>query len=181
VQHLAGFAAAGYQPSPRLPIAGIEAEQHLDLLAVQQRMVKTPSSSGCEVPCRGWVWPTYDRMKVGIAAEHVVFGPDETTIPGVRRNLFGKDEQVIRSVIFSYAQKATQDFARIFGGLKVFENPKSHIDMARLIKYLTEPGDIVLDFFACSGRRRTAFFWRIAPTKTPRQFIRVQGFSQASH
>jgi len=128
----------------------------------------------CKVPSRGWVWPTYDRMKVEIAAGHVVFGPDETTIPSVRRNLFEKDEQVMRSVIFSYAQKATQDFARIFGGLKVFENPKSYVDMERLVKYLTEPGDIVLDFFAGSGTTAHGVLLANRANDTPRQFICVQ-------
>jgi adenine-specific DNA-methyltransferase len=81
----------------------------------------------------------------------VVFGPDERTIPSVRRDLFAKDEQVMRSVVFSYAQTASQDFARIFDGKNIFDNPKSYRDLRRLVEYLTHPGDLVLDFFAGSG------------------------------
>ena len=105
----------------------------------------------CKVPSRGWVWPTYERMKVEINKGNIRFGPDETTIPGIRTNLFEKDNQVMRSVTFSYAQKATQDFAAIFNGNKVFDNPKSFLDIERLILYLTEPGDLVIDFFAGSN------------------------------
>jgi len=105
----------------------------------------------CKIPSRGWVWPTRERMQVEIDKGNIAFGPDETTIPGVRTNLFDKDDQVMRSVIFSYAQKASQDFAKIFGGEKVFDNPKSYLDLKRLVEYLSEPGDIVLDFFAGSG------------------------------
>ena len=42
-------------------------------------------------------------MKEEIDKRNIIFGPDETTIPGVRMTLFEGDEQVMRSVIFSYA------------------------------------------------------------------------------
>ena len=105
----------------------------------------------CKVPSRGWVWPTYVRMKEEIDAGNIVFGVDEKTIPSVRRNLFEKDEQVMRSVIFSYAQKASQDFAALFDGRMVFQNPKSYLDIQRLVEYYSKPGDLILDFFAGSG------------------------------
>lgn len=105
----------------------------------------------CKVPGRGWVWPTRDRMEEEIKAGNVVFGVDETTIPSVRMNLFEKDEQVMRSVQFSYAQKATQDFAALFDGKAVFQNPKSYRDLQKLVTYFTDAGDVVCDFFAGSG------------------------------
>ena len=96
----------------------------------------------CTVPSRGWVWPTYERMKQEIDAGNIVFGPDERRIPSIRRNLFEKDEQVLRSVIFSYAQKASQEFVALFDGQVVFQNPKSYRDLHRdLVSYLTSPGD----------------------------------------
>jgi adenine-specific DNA-methyltransferase len=57
----------------------------------------------------------------------------------------------MRSVIFSYAQKSAQDFSKIFDGKKVFDNPKSHLDMERLVTYLTNKDDLAMDFFAGSG------------------------------
>jgi adenine-specific DNA-methyltransferase len=81
----------------------------------------------CKIPSRGWVWSTYERMNEEIEKGNIVFGIDESTIPGVRMNLFEKDEQVMRSVTFSYAQKASQDFAALFDGQKVFDNPKSYL------------------------------------------------------
>ena len=105
----------------------------------------------CKVPGRGWVWPTYERMKQEIDAGNIVFGSDHTTIPSVRRNLFVKDQQVMRSVLFSYAQKASQDFAGLFDGNAVFQNPKSFRDLQKLVSYFTEPGDLIFDFFAGSG------------------------------
>jgi adenine-specific DNA-methyltransferase len=127
----------------------------------------------CKIPGRGWVWPTFERMKVEIDAGNIAFGEDETTVPMVRRDLFVKDEQVMRSVIFSYAQKATQDFAALFDGAPVFQNPKSYRDLQRLVSYLTEPGDLVLDFFAGSGTTGHGVMLA-SRTGLPRRFILVQ-------
>ena len=127
----------------------------------------------CKVPSRGWVWATYERMKKEIDAGNIVFGVDETTIPAVRTDLFVRDEQVMRSVVFSYAQKATQDFAALFDGVAVFQNPKSFRDLQRLVVYLTDPGDLVLDFFAGSGTTGHGVMLA-SSTGTPRRFILVQ-------
>ncbi|WP_108103994.1 site-specific DNA-methyltransferase [Geobacter sp. DSM 2909] len=128
----------------------------------------------CKVPSRGWVWPTYERMKEEIDKDNIIFGPDETTIPGVRMTLFEKDDQVMRSVTFSYAQKASQDFAKIFDGKKAFDNPKSYIDMERIIDYLSNPGDLVLDFFAGSGTTAHGVMLSNVRATTDRRFICVQ-------
>lgn len=105
----------------------------------------------CRVPKRGWVYPSIERMNEEIAKGMVIFGADETTSPSIRRNLFDKATQVMRSVMFSYAQTASQQFDAIFDDVKVFENPKSYADLERLVKYLSEPNDIVMDFFAGSN------------------------------
>ena len=128
----------------------------------------------CKIPSRGWVWATYARMKEEIEKGNVVFGPDQTTIPAVRRNLFDRDEQVMRSVIFSYAQKASQEFARLFDGKKVFDNPKSYIDLERLVEYLSQPGDLILDFFAGSGTTAHGVLLANRKSSVHRRFICVQ-------
>lgn len=130
----------------------------------------------CKVPGRGWVWPTFDRMEQEINAGNIVFGLDETTIPSVRMNLFEKDEQVMRSVQFSYAQKATQDFAALFDGRAVFQNPKSYRDLQKLVTYFTDPGDVVCDFFAGSGTTGHGVMRSNAEagTEADRRFVLVQ-------
>jgi adenine-specific DNA-methyltransferase len=105
----------------------------------------------CKVPRSGWRYPTYKRFKEEQDKGRIVFGPDETTVPSIRYNLFDSTEQVERSVIFSYAQTASQQFDAIFDDQKVFDNPKSYADLERLVKYLSGPDDIVLDFFAGSN------------------------------
>ena len=105
----------------------------------------------CRIPKSGWRYPTSERFWEEVDRGRIVFGRDETTVPSVRRNLFESDDQVMRSVMFSYAQTASNRFSDIFDGERVFDNPKSYADMARLVSYLTRPDDLVLDFFAGSG------------------------------
>lgn len=124
----------------------------------------------CKLPVSGWRYPTAKRFWEEYDKGKIVFGQDETTVPSVRNNLFDKNTQVMRSVDFSYAQTASQEFAKIFGGKKVFENPKSISDLRRIVEYLTEEDDIVLDFFAGSGTTGHA----VMLANVNRQFILVQ-------
>jgi adenine-specific DNA-methyltransferase len=128
----------------------------------------------CKVPQRGWVFSTKQRMDEMIAAGVVVFGADESLVPKIRSNLFEKTEQVLRSVQFSYAQTASQQFDKIFGGKKVFDNPKPFGDLAKLIDYLCGPDDLVLDFFAGSGSTGHATLLSNRVGGNARRFICVQ-------
>ena len=107
----------------------------------------------CKCPDAGWRFPSIKRMQEEISAGRVVFGPDETTLPRIRRNLFEYDAQVMRSVHFSYAQTATLEFNKIFDGLRIFENPKSVTDIKDLIRYITPDFKdcTILDFFSGSA------------------------------
>ena len=101
-------------------------------------------------PRSGWRYPTPKRFWEEVEAGRIAFGPDETTIPRVRTNLFEHGGEVMHSVHYSYAQTATNAFNLIFDGQRVFDNPKHFEDLRSLVAYLTGPDDIVLDFFAGS-------------------------------
>lgn len=73
-------------------------------------------------------------------------------------------------MLFSYAQTATQEFQKIFDGKKVFDNPKHFDDIRKLVDYLSDEGDIILDFFGGSGS--TAHAVMLANGR--REFIIVQ-------
>jgi adenine-specific DNA-methyltransferase len=88
--------------------------------------------------------------------------------------MFDADVQVMHSVSFSYAQTAATQFADIFDGKKTFDNPKSYTDLERLVGYLSEPGDTVLDFFAGSGSSFHGLVRTNADESTPRKMIAVQ-------
>lgn len=127
-----------------------------------------------KLPIRGWIFPTRRRFIEMYAAGRVVFGPDETTVPALRSNLFDANTQVMGSITFSYAQTASQQFSALFGGKKVFDNPKSYADLEALVRYLTEPGDTVMDFFAGSNTTMHAVLRANGGGCSPRRMVAVQ-------
>ena len=130
----------------------------------------------CKCPDAGWRFPNPKRMQEEIDSGRVVFGPDETTLPRIRRNLFEYDAQVMRSVHFSYAQTATVEFNKIFDNLRIFENPKSMDDLKALIRYITAENkdSIILDFFSGSATTAHAVFLQNTEDNGHRKFIMVQ-------
>lgn len=128
----------------------------------------------CKKPTSGWRYPTKERFWEEVDSGKIVFGEDETTVPRVRSNLFDSAKQVMGSVQYSYAQTASVEFAKIFDGKRVFENPKNFKDMGTLIDYLTDENDIVLDFFAGSGSTAHGVIDINAANKTKRKYILVQ-------
>lgn len=129
----------------------------------------------CKKPVSGWRYSTPQRLQEEIEKGHVVFGVDETTVPRVRLNLFEQDKEVLRSVQFSYAQTTTNEFTKLFGGKRVFDNPKSVDDIAQLVEYITlSNGDVVLDFFSGSSTTAQAVIQINAKDNGHRKFIMVQ-------
>lgn len=105
----------------------------------------------CKLPTSGWRYPNPTRFWEEVAKGRVVFGPDETTVPRVRTNLFENSDQVMTSVHYSYAQTSANEFNALFDGRRVFDNPKPISDLRRLIAYITGPDDLICDFFAGSA------------------------------
>lgn len=128
----------------------------------------------CKIPRSGWRWPTKERFDDEYRKGCIAFGTDETKIPSVRTYLFEKITEVMRSVHFSYAQTAAQQFDAIFDGNRVFDNPKPFPDLAKLVEYLTSDGDVVLDFFAGSCSLAHGVLSANRKLNTNRRFICVQ-------
>ena len=130
----------------------------------------------CKVPSRGWVYPNIERMQEEIRRGRVVFGKDHTVTPKIRTNLFEQNTEVMRSVQFSYAQTATQQFNKLFDGKRIFENPKNTADIKKLLAYITsdEADGIILDFFSGSATTAHAVMQLNAEDGGHRKFIMVQ-------
>jgi len=128
----------------------------------------------CKLPISGWRYPRPERFWEEVQKNRIVFGPDETTVPRVRTNLFENHDQVMGSVHFSYAQTSANKFNALFDGERVFDNPKPTDDIKRLIAYVTESDDLVLDFFAGSGTTAHAVLDLNQQDCGNRKFILVQ-------
>lgn len=127
----------------------------------------------CKIPSRGWVFPTAERFWEEVKSGRIIFGPDETTIPGMANYVFDGDEQVMPSVFYSYAQTASQEFDAMFG-TRVFDNPKNWKDIARLTRYLADDRSNVLDYFGGSGTTAHAVIQLNREDKGCRKFFLVE-------
>lgn len=156
----------------------------------------------CKVPERGWGFATPESMRQQIELGLVVFREDHTEPPFRKAHLAvipeeyvenpyeiedegeeiendSEDEavglQVMPSVIYKQSQVAVRKLRDLMGG-KVFDNPKDHEVIARLLRYCTASGPdaIFLDSFAGSGTTAHSVLALNAEDKGNRRFILVQ-------
>ncbi|MCI5120163.1 MAG: site-specific DNA-methyltransferase, partial [Candidatus Electrothrix sp. AUS4] len=139
----------------------------------------------CVVPERGWGFSSPETMQNEIDKGLVVFRKDHTTPPIRKAYLFqidndGKNEdktvgaQVMPSVIHKQSQVVVKFLRNVFDGEKVFENPKDHEVLMRLIKYVTGPEDIIFDSFAGSGSTGHAVLQANKETGGNRRFVLIE-------
>lgn len=137
----------------------------------------------CLVPERGWIYSAPEEMKRQIKNGLVEFREDHTQPPFRKAHIRpftaeieaeanieyedtsdeNENDELATQVRGSYFYKQSQvavKYLRRLLGAKVFNNPKDHQELARLIKYVTEddPNAIILDFFAGSGSTGHAVF-----------------------
>jgi adenine-specific DNA-methyltransferase len=128
----------------------------------------------CKVPERGWIYSTSDEMQRQIKLGLVEFRDDHTEPPFRKAHLlplayefldeheseFDEEDvpdeeiglQVLGSVIYKQSQVSVKYLRRLMGG-KLFNNPKDHEVLARLIRYClgNDESGLVVDFFAGSS------------------------------
>lgn len=148
----------------------------------------------CKIPEAGWRFATPASMQRQIELGLVEFRADHTDPPFRKAHLRpvaeeldeqdseegdGQEEdsalglQVMPSVIYKQSQVTVKHLRKLMGG-KAFENPKDHEILARLIRYVTNPGDLVLDSFAGSGTTGHAVLKLNAEDGGNRRFILVE-------
>jgi len=158
----------------------------------------------CRVPERGWGFATLRSMQRHIDLGLVVFREDHTEPPIQKLHLKPRYEelendleadqtddelpldseeenddgdvglQVMGSYIYKQSQVAVK-YLKALMGAKVFDNPKDHEVLARLIRYCTSDSDLILDFFAGSGSTAEAVLTLNHTNKgSRRRFILVQ-------
>lgn len=139
----------------------------------------------CKVPDDGWRF-VEETMHKKIEAGYVEFREDHTKSPFLKSYLYidnpinvseddsaGEKLQVMGSVFYRHSQPSNDVMKDLLGD-KVFDNPKDHVILARLIRYCTMPGDYILDFFAGSGSTGHAV-WELGSSEAgDRNFILVQ-------
>ncbi len=122
----------------------------------------------------GWVYSA-DRMGALIAEGRILFGPDETTSPRLKRFL---DEQGDRVPYPTFTQARMPGSKKLDDllGTNVFTYPKDTSVLARWIGAITRdnPHAVILDFFAGSGSTGHAVMELNAADGGHRRYILVQ-------
>ena len=157
----------------------------------------------CKVPERGWIYSSPEEMSRQIKLGLVEFRSDHTEPPfrkahikpiadevddafdtdvesdGAEDDSSEDDEEFAAQVRGSYFYKQSQvsvkSLRQLFGA-KVFNNPKDHFELARLIDYATvnDQSAIVMDFFAGSGSTAHAVMDLNAADGGSRRYVMVQ-------
>lgn len=103
----------------------------------------------CPKPSNGWRWPEETFLNYKNQNE-VIWGKDHSTQPHIIKRLETSTEQ-LKSFIYEDNRGETSFLKNIFDNKKVFDNPKPHNVIARLLEFIVDDGDIVIDFFSGSG------------------------------
>ena len=130
------------------------------------------TKKSCPKPANGWRWPEETFKKYEKEGE-VVWGKDHTTQPHIKKRIETASEQ-LRSIIYEDNRAATKGLESLFDGVKVFDNPKPINVLYKLIDYVTEDNDIVMDFFAGSSSTAHALLKINDNDMKSRKFIMVQ-------
>jgi adenine-specific DNA-methyltransferase len=104
----------------------------------------------CAKPKGGWRF-IESTMKEELAADNIHFGEDETTVPCRKSFLHETEFMSPRTVIYQDGRAATGLLRDLFGAKDVFQNPKDHNVLARLLRLIVGQTEVVLDAFAGSG------------------------------
>ena len=126
----------------------------------------------CPKPANGWRWPEKTFLKWEKDGE-VHWGADHTTQPHIKKRLSTAREQ-LKSMVYEDNRAETKMLSQLFDGKKVFDNPKPHKVLARVIDFATNEGDIVLDFFSGSSSTAHAVIKLNVDDNGNRKFIMVQ-------
>lgn len=125
----------------------------------------------CKIPEKGYRFPE-TTMQEMLKADDILFGTDETTLikPKIR---LANARDSLRSIIYEDGRASTKIVEQLLGR-GVFENPKSHTVLKRLIDFTTSDGQIVMDLFAGSGSTAHAVLEMNKESGGHRKFVCVQ-------
>lgn len=130
------FTAAGYRPN-----------QMYEITLPSGRVVTPPSGRCWRVTKEGFeAFTKEDRM---------YYGPNGDGVPSVKRFLSDMEGMVPWSwwshEEVGHSQEGKKESQELFGGEAAFDAPKPERLLQRITHIVTNPGDLVLDFFVGSG------------------------------
>jgi adenine-specific DNA-methyltransferase len=125
-----------------------------------------------KLPATGWRFTSIERMDELIHDDRVHFGPDETTVPCVKRYLSDTENEVPYSVFYVDGRGATKRLSELLGG-PFFDFPKDEIVLQEIVEFASDKNGVILDFFAGSGTTGHSVLLQNAKDEGNRRFILV--------
>jgi len=122
--------------------------------------ITTPSGRIIEGPPAGSYWRvSEDKLRQLDADNRVWWGKGGNNRPGVKRFLSEVRDGVVPQTLWKWesvgstrhSKQELSDILAAESGYELFVTPKPIALMERILRIATDPGDIVLDFFAGSG------------------------------
>ena len=141
--------------------------------------IVTPSGRQVDPPS-GNCWRfTHNRLQELIKDNRIWFGQDGNNVPRQKVFLSEQDEGLTPHTIWTAEEVGTTDTAKrdlntLFGGIAVFETPKSVELLRRVLGIGGNQDALVMDFFAGSGTSAEAVFRENAADGGNRRFVLVQ-------
>ena len=126
----------------------------------------------CAKPDFGYRWPEatfYSAVERG----DVLWGEDENIAPKIKKRLDTATQQ-LKSYYYEDNRGVSASLFSMFGGAKVFNNPKSVKYIEHLLDFVTSGKDLIVDFFSGSATTAHAVMRLNARKGTNRKFIMVQ-------
>ena len=125
----------------------------------------------CKIPDKGFRFAEVTMRKM-IANGEIMFGEDETTLIKPKKRLeHAKD--VLRSVIYEDGRASTKQFESLMAR-DIFQNPKSPMILERLISFVVEKEDIIMDFFSGSATMAEAVMRNNVKSDKSLRYIMIQ-------
>jgi adenine-specific DNA-methyltransferase len=107
------------------------------------------TGKACKRPMNGYRFPP-ETMEELLKSGLILFGEDEDKI--IELKVYAKDFLAkLPSVIDLDGRKGPNELKRIFGGVLPFNNPKPSELITQLLRFVSGPNDVIVDFFAGSG------------------------------
>ena len=126
----------------------------------------------CVQPLMGYRFPE-TTMNEMIKNGKVIFGTDHNKI--IELKVYAKDyEEKLSSIFELDGRLGSYDMKEFFGEKPIFSNPKPVQLLQRILSYITNNDDIILDFFSGSATTALAVLYLNRADSNKRQFICVQ-------
>lgn len=126
----------------------------------------------CSKPEYGYRWTSQTFLEADKRGD-VQWGDDENTIPKIKKRL-DTVSQRLKSYYYEDNRATSGELKTLFGGVKVFNNPKSVNFLRHIFKFVTAENDLVLDFFGGSGSTGQSIYELNQLDNLNRKYILVQ-------